>query len=645
VAAGLFLPARALATAGDFLPAGLQYKATTYSGHSNYFPGGGDDLNSVDVPTYNSQPIYAPEGGSVAQVSWDAGNHTGGGNAIVWTSADGRERIYVGHLSAVVKTGQVNGGDHIANAGHTGYCDPPTFEHLHLNRTYNGVVTRVVLSGQTITPGSIAAPKYYVSAGQTGTPPPAASNRIGMVDSYGKLRVKEGDLNASWVDEAGAISAFQLEGNRIAALQGKTLWVKEGLNGTWVNEYTDTIAFAMSGSSQSPAVAKRTDTTPPTTTVTGADDAWHSTSVTLTFLAADNAGGSGLSGGSAKTEYQIDAGNWTTGTSVTVAAPTNHGNDGEHTVSYRSSDAAGNTETAKQVTVKIDTTAPSGSFTLAAGAATTTSIAVSGDSAVADAHGPLGMRFSTDVGANWSAWSAYAERASLTLPAALGTKTVFAEYRDSAGNVLELADTIELVEADIVAPTTVLTGADAFWHKSAVTLSFFATDNPGGSGVAWTEYRIDSGGWTSGASLTITAPADHSGDGVHAVSYRSTDAAGNTETAKSVTVLIDTSGPTTRALVGVSVRRGEVATFSFRVSDATPGGAVLSPTAKVKILIQSSGSTTAARLSLGFRATNRPLSFKWTCGLKKGNYRFFVYATDEAGNTQAKVGSGKLVVR
>ena len=67
----LLLVAPAFATAGDFLPAGLVYKATTYSDppHFNYFLNGyGDDLNSVDTPTFNSQPIYAPDAGYVSQV-------------------------------------------------------------------------------------------------------------------------------------------------------------------------------------------------------------------------------------------------------------------------------------------------------------------------------------------------------------------------------------------------------------------------------------------------------------------------------------------------------------------------------------------------------------------------------------------------
>ena len=98
------------------------------------------------------------------------------------------------------------------------------------------------------------------------------------------------------------------------------------------------------------------DATPPTTTVSGADHLWHRHSVTLHFTATDNAGGSGV----ARTLYTIDAGPWQTlvGSTLVIPAPADHRNDGRHTVSYRSTDNAGNSEVVKSCTVKIDTRGP-----------------------------------------------------------------------------------------------------------------------------------------------------------------------------------------------------------------------------------------------------------------------------------------------
>jgi lysophospholipase L1-like esterase len=97
------------------------------------------------------------------------------------------------------------------------------------------------------------------------------------------------------------------------------------------------------------------DTVPPATT-TKADHLWHRHPVTLHFTATDNAGGSGV----ARTLYTIDAGPWQTlvGSTLVIPAPADHRNDGRHTVSYRSTDNAGNSEVVKSCTVKIDTRGP-----------------------------------------------------------------------------------------------------------------------------------------------------------------------------------------------------------------------------------------------------------------------------------------------
>ena len=74
----------------------------------------------------------------------------------------------------------------------------------------------------------------------------------------------------------------------------------------------------------------------------------------------------------------------------------------------------------------------------------------------------------------------------------------------------------------------------------------FTASDPGGPGIAYTEYSLDGGStWVQGDSLTIIAPSDHSNDGSHTVLYRSVDTAGNAEVANSVTVKIDTAAPTT----------------------------------------------------------------------------------------------------
>jgi hypothetical protein len=73
----------------------------------------------------------------------------------------------------------------------------------------------------------------------------------------------------------------------------------------------------------------------------------------LTFTASDP-GGPGVK----FTDYSIDGGSWTPGTSVSIAAPANHTNDGIHTIGYSSTDNSGSVEPVQTCQVKIDTLGP-----------------------------------------------------------------------------------------------------------------------------------------------------------------------------------------------------------------------------------------------------------------------------------------------
>ncbi|WP_433529929.1 ThuA domain-containing protein [Micromonospora sp. CA-263727] len=77
------------------------------------------------------------------------------------------------------------------------------------------------------------------------------------------------------------------------------------------------------------------------------------------------------------------------------------------------------------------------------------------------------------------------------------------------------------------------------WHTGPTTVTLTATDEPGGSGVARTEYQLGSATtWTSYAG-----PVQVTGDGSHELRFRSVDEAGNVEETKTVTVRIDATAP------------------------------------------------------------------------------------------------------
>lgn len=120
---------------------------------------------------------------------------------------------------------------------------------------------------------------------------------------------------------------------------------------------------------------------------------------------------------------------------------------------------------------------------------------------------------------------------------------------DRAGNIGIAGPVSFTVQMDNIPPQTTLTvgtpkyeanGRIYVTGNTAFTLA--ATDNY--SGVAKTEYRIDGGAWTPYGLFTI------SGEGAHDIYYRSTDNAGNTEPAKTLSVIIDNTPPITDITVG-----------------------------------------------------------------------------------------------
>ena len=133
-----------------------------------------------------------------------------------------------------------------------------------------------------------------------------------------------------------------------------------------------------------------------------------------------------------------------------------------------------------------------------------------------------------------------------------------------------------------------------------------------------------------------------SGEGAHAVAYRSADLEGNVGAARSGVVHIDSRRPTTRAPRRASARRNAHATLRYRVNDPLPS----SGRAMVAIKVKTLGGKTVKTYRLASRkAVNAALTYKVSCTFKRGTYRFFVYATDLADNKQVKAGRNLLTVK
>jgi hypothetical protein len=197
------------------------------------------------------------------------------------------------------------------------------------------------------------------------------------------------------------------------------------------------------------------------------------------------------------------------------------------------------------------------------------------------------------------------------------------------------------VNTDFRRPSTTVSGAGG-WHDGAVSLVFKAADDPGGTGVAYTQYSLDGGAtWAKGRSLTLPAPGDHSADGASVVWYRSADKAGNLEQKRSCTVRIDTQPPVPAVTPPAAVTKGGRATLRFRVADPRPG----SPTVTVTLRFRNAHGRLIKKVVARRRRAGAPLTYSFTCLLARGSYRVTVSAVDAAGNPGSVAPSTALRVR
>ncbi len=109
----------------------------------------------------------------------------------------------------------------------------------------------------------------------------------------------------------------------------------------------------------------------------------------------------------------------------------------------------------------------------------------------------------------------------------------------------EVGTGLQLIQIDAVAPTTTIAcngaACSTGWYRAAVTVSLASTDASGGSGVAATYYTTD-------GSTPTTASTRYTGafsvTATRTVRFFSVDTAGNSETAKSQAIRLDTTAPT-----------------------------------------------------------------------------------------------------
>ncbi len=207
------------------------------------------------------------------------------------------------------------------------------------------------------------------------------------------------------------------------------------------------------------------------------------------------------------TRYRIDTGAWREYT-----VPFTVSGDGNRTVTFQSTDAAGNVEAEKSVSFIIAATPPSGWIRPAGGVARLATQTVDLE---IDAPGAVRMRF--DTGGGPQAWMPFARSARVTVPGE-GLHWITATFANIAG-VESQASAQVLV--DLTPPVTAVGGAPIGVSPGPVNLTINAYDAL--SRVTSISYRVD-----GGSVQTYRGPFTVSGDGVHRIEHWATDEVGNT---------------------------------------------------------------------------------------------------------------------
>ncbi|MCK5356991.1 MAG: hypothetical protein KAJ48_01235, partial [Elusimicrobiales bacterium] len=191
------------------------------------------------------------------------------------------------------------------------------------------------------------------------------------------------------------------------------------------------------------------DQSGPTGSVSINSDSNHtnSTSVTLTLSASDpnidGYPGSGVN----QMRFKNDGGSWSSWQSYgTTKSWTMVSGSGYKTVWVQFSDNLGNIS-AYSDTINLDTSNPSGSFTINGGDSYTGSTTVTLNVAGTDSgSGVSEMRFKENSGGTWSDWETYADT-SFEMSSNDEEKEIYAQFRDGAGNI-STGDILDIITLD-----------------------------------------------------------------------------------------------------------------------------------------------------------------------------------------------------
>jgi subtilisin family serine protease len=308
--------------------------------------------------------------------------------------------------------------------------------------------------------------------------------------------------------------------------------------------------------------------------------------------------------------------------------------NGAHALVAVARDAAGNqAEASVSITVANDTTAPAVTMTSPADAAIVTG-SISLNATASDNVGVAGVQFTVDgVNVGTERAAAPYEMSWNSTTVANGLHVIAAVARDAAGNSRIAASVGVTVNNDTTAPAVAITSpAASATVAGSIALDATATDNVGVVGVQFTLDGVNIGVEHTAPPYALTWNSATVANGTHVIGAIARDAAGNTQTAGSVTITVgnDTTAPTVAIM---SPADAAIVSGSVSVTASASDNVAV-----VGVQFKLDG------VNLGAEVTTGPYEHVWdSTTVANGAHVLTAVARDAAGNQQTALSVAVVV--
>lgn len=316
---------------------------------------------------------------------------------------------------------------------------------------------------------------------------------------------------------------------------------------------------------------------------------------------------------------------------------------GSKTVYVKYKDSSGNTSGSYNDGITVaDDTAPTGSISINAGAATTNNLSATLTIAATDdfeSAGSLQMQVSNDSGFSGASWEAYSTSKIWTLTSGTGTKTVYVRFKDSIGNTSgSYNDTISVIDDTAPSGSVSINSGAATTNNLNATLTISATDDFDSSGSLQMMVSNDSG--FSGASWETYATSKawtlSAGTGTKTVYIKFKDSSSNTSGAYNDTILYTTD--TTAPTGSISINSGATSTNTSAVSLALSATDDIDPSGSLQMMVSNDSGFSGA--SWEAYATSKA----WTLSSGTGTRTVYVKYRDASLNASSPYSDSITVV-